>query len=608
MEQIYNDEVLVISKLMRKSLEKQTQKPGFCFISDGNDLTDYFRDIFEILDENEEEKHTGDYFLNLAEMGSSEEGFNDRFAKAIEALNWNVPVITAFVLDFKKECYKEQDFRDKTLYALKTAMELQKKNTSNRLLLFSQLPDFAPWEYAVSKLAEMELSAALAQSNDAGRFLHQLETEMTNAQSGTWFSIRFDNLFGPGISDNGFIHLQELADKVKSGNQIEMEIGSETFSCTYIRDVLRCFEKCCFSEKYKSGQYNLASFNIGELDIVSTVYEVFPGLEISLKLTPYQETKYHNLETRKLNSYKWKDSVDLREAVYRTFYHNCDMPYGFDENNRFYNGRLGSLRKLELDIVKEIDKICKENDIKYFLVGGSLLGAVRHQGFIPWDDDLDVGMLREDFEKFRKICPEVLPEKYSYQSYRTERQSHYIFDKIRLRNTLFSTAFSNRFQIENGIFVDILVYDKTSRNPLIQKLHIRLIQIMKLLINIRWVNIPRKRVHYRASKILLPFMRLFPLSVYHFVYERLIKIFNHSKSDYYLDSVGMNLLRGAFPKECIVGEPQYVPFEDTELPIPPGWDAYLKHWYGENYMDIPTISAWRSGHNLSQMDLGEYVE
>lgn len=607
MEQIYNDEVLVISKLIRESLEEQAPKPGFCFISDGNDLTNYFRDIFEVLNK-KEEKHTGDYFLNLAEMESSEEGFNDRFAKAIEALNWNVPVITAFVLDFKKECYKEQDFRDKTLYALKTAMELQKKNNNNRLLLFSQLPDFEPWKYAVTQLAEMELSAALAQSNDAGRFLHQLETEMMNAQSGTWFSIRFDNLFGPAISDNRFIHLQELADKVKSGNQIEMEIGSETFSCTYIRDVLQCFEECCYSEKYKSGQYNLASFNIGELDIVSTVYEVFPGLEISLKLTPYQETKYHNLDTRKLNSYKWINSVDLREAVYRTFYHNCDIPYGFDENNRFYNGRLGSLRKLELDIVKEIDKICKENGIKYFLVGGSLLGAVRHQGFIPWDDDLDVGMLREDFEKFRKICPEVLPEKYSYQSYRTERRSHYIFDKIRLKNTLFSTAFSNRFQIENGIFVDILVYDKTSRNPLIQKLHIQLIQIMKLLINIRWVNIPRKSVHYRASKILLPFMRLFPLSVYHFVYERLIKIFNHSKSDYYLDSVGMNLQRGAFPKECIVGEPQYVPFEDTELPIPPGWDAYLKHWYGKNYMDIPTISAWRSGHNLTQMDLGEYVE
>ena len=103
-------------------------------------------------------------------------------------------------------------------------------------------------------------------------------------------------------------------------------------------------------------------------------------------------------------------------------------------------------------------------------------------------------------------------------------------------------------------------------------------------------------------------MRLIPFRAYHKFYERLIKIFNRSKSHYYIDSVGMNLLRGAFPEDCIIGEPEYVPFEDAQLPIPPGWDAYLRHWYGDNYMDLPPISSRASGHSLAQMDLGEYVE
>ena len=78
-----------------------------------------------------------------------------------------------------------------------------------------------------------------------------------------------------------------------------------------------------------------------------------------------------------------------------------------------YNGEGTELRKMQiriLEIMVEIDKLCRKHDIKYWLDGGTLLGAVRHGGFIPWDDDLDICMMQEDYEKFIEIAPKELPE------------------------------------------------------------------------------------------------------------------------------------------------------------------------------------------------------
>ena len=123
-----------------------------------------------------------------------------------------------------------------------------------------------------------------------------------------------------------------------------------------------------------------------------------------------------------------------------------------------------------LDIMKYIDTICRENGIDYYIMGGTALGAVRHGGFIPWDDDLDIFMTPEQYAKFKSIFEADKSEKFVLQEWRTTPQ--YIeYAKIRMNGTTFiEHVFANRTDMHHGIYVDIMILHKVPNKPLIQKL------------------------------------------------------------------------------------------------------------------------------------------
>lgn len=113
-----------------------------------------------------------------------------------------------------------------------------------------------------------------------------------------------------------------------------------------------------------------------------------------------------------------------------------------------------------LEMVTELDRICRKYDIHYFLYGGTLLGAVRHDGFIPWDDDLDVGLMRKDFLKLMKILPDELPSHIVLQTNETDKNYFYFFAKLRdTRSFLDEGAYDRGFKYR-GIFIDIFPFDK----------------------------------------------------------------------------------------------------------------------------------------------------
>ena len=120
---------------------------------------------------------------------------------------------------------------------------------------------------------------------------------------------------------------------------------------------------------------------------------------------------------------------------------------------------MNELQKVELDILQHFIEACEKLNVQYFLVCGSALGAKRHAGFIPWDDDMDVGMYREDYNKFMEQAPAILPEGYFLQNYKTDPAYSNVFAKLRNSNTTYIEKTAADLKINHGIYIDIFPLD-----------------------------------------------------------------------------------------------------------------------------------------------------
>ena len=117
------------------------------------------------------------------------------------------------------------------------------------------------------------------------------------------------------------------------------------------------------------------------------------------------------------------------------------------------------VQMVELDILNKFADICEANGLRYFLDSGTLLGAVRHKGFIPWDDDIDVGMPREDYDKFLEIAEGLLGDQYFVQTRETDKNAPFSFGKVRKTDTLFVEWNKRNIDMHHGIYIDIFPYD-----------------------------------------------------------------------------------------------------------------------------------------------------
>ena len=133
--------------------------------------------------------------------------------------------------------------------------------------------------------------------------------------------------------------------------------------------------------------------------------------------------------------------------------------------------KLRKLQLTELELLQEVDRICKKCGIQYNIIAGTLLGAVRHKGFIPWDDDADVALLRPEYEKFRKACTTELDHhRFYFQDHRNTKGYRWGYGKLRRKDTLFLREHQEHMPYEQGVFIDVFPLDGVPDNYFLRSL------------------------------------------------------------------------------------------------------------------------------------------
>ncbi len=138
--------------------------------------------------------------------------------------------------------------------------------------------------------------------------------------------------------------------------------------------------------------------------------------------------------------------------------------------NEYTPEELSQLHKELYEILAEIIRVCKKHDISYFIQGGTAIGAFFENAILPWDDDIDIGMTRKNYEKFIKIAPNELDSNYFLQSPHTDVHTPYYFTKVRKMNTLFVEKDFAHIKAHQGIFIDVFPFDKVPDSNTIQKI------------------------------------------------------------------------------------------------------------------------------------------
>ncbi len=245
-----------------------------------------------------------------------------------------------------------------------------------------------------------------------------------------------------------------------------------------------------------------------------------------------------------------------------------------------------------LDILKQFDSVCRANDLTYWAAGGTLLGAVRHQGFIPWDDDVDLMMPRPDYEKFIRLFSSdelCLSCCYSDDDYKTP------FIRLWNPKTRLIWRLSNEREI--GVFIDIFPIDGFPNNSFLTALHFLDLKFNRALLN------ASTRTGFKEGEKFIPIKRFMSLLVAGKA-NKLAKRQNRVAMRYSFDrcenvgvkATGPHLLRENNPKSLYM-KTVYLKFEDMSLPVPGGYIEYLIHLYGD-YMQLPPIDQRNINHDF----------
>lgn len=270
----------------------------------------------------------------------------------------------------------------------------------------------------------------------------------------------------------------------------------------------------------------------------------------------------------------------------------------------YSDNELNNLHKTEVEILDEIVRICNKFGLKYYLIGGTLLGAVRHQGFIPWDDDLDIAMPRNDYDKFISVCATELKDQYYLHDIFTDSKYWIPFAKIRKKGTVFNEENISRLNVLKGIYVDIFPLDTTDdpkgaisskKTWFLKHLSIKLLD-----------NVGYFKYHDKSKKMFFFLLVLKPFSTKRiYNWQRKLMMRDNKKEQNYYVNYGSNYSVEKQINPIEYFEPALeLTFEGKEYKVPKEYRKILEKLYGDDYMQLPPVEK-RITHRPIEIKFGE---
>lgn len=264
---------------------------------------------------------------------------------------------------------------------------------------------------------------------------------------------------------------------------------------------------------------------------------------------------------------------------------------------------INRLQGLQLDIMLEVKRICEAHNLRYFLVGGSLLGAIRHGGFIPWDDDLDIAMPRKDYDAFISICTTELDSQYYLHTTETDSLYWLPFAKVRKNGTYLEEESITPITTHKGIYIDIFPLDVAVKpgGPILyfQK------QMVKILAAVVMVKrgLQLRKPKGLAKRIIVCLAAPFSISFLIKCQRKIMTLHNKKNTEYWVNlGSNYNYIKQTIPvsKYC---PPRVTDFEGEKLQIPNEYEYILTRIYGD-YMRLPPEEK-RVARHAVEMHFGD---
>ncbi len=266
------------------------------------------------------------------------------------------------------------------------------------------------------------------------------------------------------------------------------------------------------------------------------------------------------------------------------------------------------LHSCHLILAGEIKRICEKHGIRYFIVAGTLLGAIRHGGFIPWDDDMDIAMLRSDYERFIEVAKTELSDKFFLQSFETDESFGLPFAKLMLEGTIFTERSTSKNTAHKGIYVDIFPFDNVPDDPKKQSKQNKKLYFLKRLLLAKQNYLIAEKGQFIKALVYFSLKALGIFTSKKGLQNALLKEMKRYNGE---STKRICLFGGAYGyfKESVEREwftdVTELSFEDTSFSAPKKYIKYLEYFYGD-YMALPPEDKRYNRHNVLKLEFGPY--